>query len=125
MKNTENKSYVLPRIIFSLIYLSLSFLFILIKIKTMFYIEIKPNSFNIDRFYWCVSCSLFGFGILALHLRDHQKNPCPSYIIYYPFLLLMMASLVFSVLHIFNQTSGFVFYYLSFSVCFILSFFCR
>ena len=111
------------RVFFALIYLIIPIIIVIIRIKTIFYINYNANSYNFDRFLWCLSSSLFGFSIIAFHLRYHEKNPFPSYITYYPFILLMMASLIFSILHIFNQTSGFVFYYISFSLCFILSFF--
>ena len=58
----------------------------------------------------------------VFQLRFDQRSPLPSYLVYYPVLLAVISAIIFSILHIFESTSGFVFYYFSFSLCFILSY---
>jgi hypothetical protein len=90
--------------------------------ETLFYILPHSDSFNLDRLAWCVICAFVGFAVLAFHLRRHPKSPFPEYISYYPPVLLMISALVFSACHMFERSSGFVFYYLSSSACFTLAF---
>ncbi|MFC1538738.1 hypothetical protein ACFL6H_04880 [Candidatus Latescibacterota bacterium] len=120
----------LNRIFFAIIYFLGPIIIVFIYRNEIFYISVSCNPYNLYRLLWCICSSFFGFSIVAIKLRiagkdaeDNAKTKAfPTYLIYYPFILLMMASLVFSILHIFNKTSGFIFYSMSFSLCFILSF---
>lgn len=88
----------------------------------MYYPNVKKDSFNLGRFLWCVSSSFFGFSILAIQGMYNQKSPYLLYTTYYPSILLVISCLVFSIIHLFDKSSSFIFYYLSFAFCFILSF---
>ena len=108
------------RVIFSILYFILGFLIIYIFRDNIFYLLAEKDSYNIYRFYWCLSSSAIGFAFIILQTIHNPKSPLPSYLNYYPFILVLISTLVFSVLHIFESTSGFVFYYFSFSLCFLL-----
>ena len=90
--------------------------------KDVFYI-IPSLDFNIYRWFWTMLCSWFGFGVLILkNIPQNQSDPSLDYYTYYPVLLVVISSIVFSILHLFPQTSNFIFYYLSFSLCFIFGY---
>ena len=106
----------------SIAYLLISISIFIIRRNSIFYLDPTTGIYNIDRLLWCFSASFFGFSILAFSLRYHPKTPFPKYLSYYPFILIVISTLVFSGCHLFDKTSGFVFYYLSFAFCFVLSF---
>ena len=60
--------------------------------------------------------------MLAFRLYRHPKSPFPLYVSYYPFVLAVISALVFSACHLFDATSGFVFYYLSAGLCSVFAF---
>jgi len=108
------------RVVFSIFYLLLALLLIFLFRKHMFYFKVEENTWNMGRFIWCLSSVFFGFFSVAFSLRHHKPSPFPAYITHYPFQLIAMATLVFGGLHIFDVTSGYLFYYLSFGLCFTL-----
>ncbi|MHA1336271.1 MAG: hypothetical protein ACTSPW_11075 [Promethearchaeota archaeon] len=110
------------RIIFSIIYATCAILIFFINKEKIFYIKPIIDSYNWYRFLWCLSGSLLGFSVLSFHIRNHPLSPFPSFLTYYPFLLIMISAIVFSVCHLFDKTSGFVFYYISFPICFTLGY---
>lgn len=116
------------RAISSFIFLFIGAALIYWRRSSLFYLEPSPTSgspfqlFNVDRLIWCFSCSCLGFSFLVFQLWRHQKSIWPTYLTYYPVLLILISCLVFSIFHTFEQTSGFNFYYISFTLCFILSF---
>ena len=87
----------------------------------MFYFK-HLDSYHFDRYLWCLFSSTFGFSCIAFYHRNSDESPLPEYISYYLPLLFVISALVFSILHLFEASSGFVFYYFSFSACFILAF---
>jgi hypothetical protein len=110
------------RVIFSAVYFSIFILLLLIFWPNIFYFDIPKDSWNLYRFVWCLAFTSFGFSSVAFYFRRHTPSPFPQYIIQYPFQLGAMAALVFSILHAFQSTSGYLFYYLSSSICFTLGF---
>lgn len=110
------------RVFFSFAYLVFAVGLVYFRYNEMFYLELQANSFQLDRFWWCLAASFFGFSMLVFRLWHHPESVFPTYITYYPALLFVQSALVFSVAHLFPTTSGFVFYYLSFAACFILAF---
>lgn len=106
----------------SVVYFLIGLILIIVRHDEMFYTTVAQFSYNFDRFLWCLSSSLIGFSFLAFNLRHHSKSPFPTYLYYYPAILIITSSLVFGIFHIFKETSGFNFYFLSFSACFILSY---
>ena len=110
------------RLGFSIVYFTISVLLFFIFKNQIFYFHVPAESWNIPRFIWCISSVSLGFSLVAFALRFHNRTPFPEYITHYPFQLVAMATLVFAVLHIFEATSGYLFYYLSFSICFSMGF---
>jgi hypothetical protein len=110
------------RIAFTIFYLILAILIIAIRSKSMFYYDALDHSFNLDRYLWSVASALLGFSFLSYRVIEHSNSPFPSFIVYYPILLLIIAAISFSFCHAFQRTSGFVYYYLSFSISFCFGF---
>jgi len=110
------------RVAFVGLYFAIFLAIVLYRFDSLFYVKPSDTSYNFDRFLWCFACSCLSFAILAFQFRRHEKSPFPEYESYYPFLLLVISSLGFSVCHVFDVTKGFVFYYLSFGLCSILSY---
>ena len=115
MAQSSNETINKKRVYCSLAYLIISIFIVLIRRDHIFYLSPFNESYNFDRFLWCLSSSFFGFAVLAFSLRHHQKTPFPVYYSYYPFVLIGISTLVFSILHLFDKTSSFVFYYFSFA----------
>ena len=122
MTQETKKAINWKRIGCSLAYLILGGLIVYIRRDSILYLSPDPVAYNFDRFLWCLASSFFGFSILAFSLKGHPKTPFPVYYSYYPFVLIVISAIVFSILHLFDKTSSFVFYYLSFAACFVLSF---
>lgn len=110
------------KVSFSIGYLLLGIAIIYFFHEKIFYTVVQNDSYNFYRFIWCLSSSAIGFSFLVFQLRFDLRSPLPSYLVYYPVLLIVISAIIFSILHIFKNTSGFVFYYFSFSLCFILSY---
>ena len=111
-----------PRIVFAIIFFIIACVIIYFGRNKIFYHTAIENSYNGYRFLWCLACSLIGFSFLVIQTLYHPKSPIPSYLKYYPFMLILISALGFSACHLFENTRGFVFYYLSFSFCVISSF---
>ena len=119
-----------PRLFFSIIYFTLSILIIILFHSKIFYLT-PQETYNFFRFLWCISCSCLGFSILAFQLSITQPNPkfgpyistIPSYITYYPFLLIMVSCLIFSIFNSIVATNGYIFYYATFGTCSIVGYF--
>lgn len=73
------------------------------------------------RFAWCGAISLMGFGFAAVQSRFSEKLPYFSYAFFYPFPLLLITCLGYSILSLNSLTRGHVFYPLSFALCGTLS----
>ena len=122
MNEERKKPINVWRVVFSAAYFLVFALLLLIFWTKMVYLDPSKNSWNLYRFVWCLAFTSFGFSSVAFYFRRHAPSPFPQYLIQYPFQLGAMAALVFSILHIFQSTGGYVFYYLSSSVCFTLGF---
>jgi hypothetical protein len=124
MNNIETQAQrkVQPsRIIFSAIFFLVPIILVCLYADAIFYLTEKSDNYNGYRFLWCVSCSMWGFSVIAFHWRYVTVSIFPEYFLYYPFMLLCISTLVFALLHIVEATSGYLFYYSSFALCFILS----
>jgi len=109
-------------VVFSILYAIVALTLFGIFRDTMFYFKAEENSWNIYRFIWCCVGVSLGFAAIALGLRCHPRSPLPEYLTHYPLQLVAMAALAFGGLHIFDATSGYLFYYLSFGLCFTLGY---
>ncbi len=118
--NTQEKVYW-SRVAFSVLYFAFAVAIVGSRWDEIFYFK-HFDSYQFDRYWWCLSSSFFGFSCIAFHQRHSDKSPLPEYISYYLPLLLVISALAFSILHLFEASSGFVFYYFSFAACFILAF---
>lgn len=110
------------RIFFAVVYFLIPILFTSIFSEKIFFADEEKGIGSIFRLSWCISSSMIGFSILVFETRYNPKSVFPSYLTYYPALLLVISTLVFSFLHLFEKTTGYIFYYFSFPLCFILSF---
>jgi hypothetical protein len=77
--------------------------------------------FHFHRFLWCAGFSFLGFGVLAIRLRSLPQSPWPSYVTYYPPMLIAISALVYSICFLFSEARGGTFYPLSASACFIMA----
>lgn len=110
------------RVGFTCVYIAIALLLFIFFRNKMFYI-LRVNDFNDwPRFIWCIVGSCAGFALIASQYRFSEVLPYNSYILYYPPMLLVFSSFVYSLLSIFPTTSGHIFYYLSFPLSFILAF---
>ncbi len=121
-ENTPEEKINTARLWFSIGYFAVALTLIFIFRNDIFYFDVKENTWNIYRFIWCYSAVFIGFATVAFELRYHSRPPFAKYLAHYPFQLLAMATLVFGGLHIFDVTSGYLFYYLSFGFCFTLGY---
>jgi len=106
--------------IFSLLF-GLFFLFILpnyLKID-LFYAEPLKDFNNYPRLFWCLAFTFIGFSFPACRasLKSHNDNAWITYLFVYPPILIVISFLVFAVLHLFEITSGYLFYFLSLPLC--------
>jgi len=107
------------RVVFSVVCFVVAIVLFLVFRGQIFYFEVPKASWNLPRFVWCCSAVCLGFALVAFDLRYHERSPLPEYATRYPLSLLAIAALVFSGAHVFEATSGYVFYYLSSSLCFM------
>jgi hypothetical protein len=112
------------RIMWAVGYLVVAFLIILIYNKQIFYLDSNKSTYDFFRFLWCIVSSFLGFFAVACKIAFDGKSSSPNlrYATYYPLLLIAISCISFSALSIFRTTSGYIFYYASFAVCFILAF---
>ena len=110
------------RLFFSVFYFIIAIALFIIFQDNMFYFKLKEFSWNIDRFIWWGSAVFLGFAATAFNFIHNTDSPFPGYLSYYPIQLLAMATLVFGTFHVFEATSGFLFYYFSFGACFTLGY---
>lgn len=83
----------------------------------VFYLNEINNFGNIYRFFWVLPFSFIGFSLLAFHVArkglTSDTRPWLSYIFNYFPRLLAISLIIFSVLHLFGSTSGYLYYFLS------------
>lgn len=123
-QNEKNKLNV-HRVAMSVVYYLLFCILLVLlykKREQAFYHSVADDSWNFYRYLWSLAWAVAGFASIALRLRCHPKLPYPEYITHYPMQLAAMAAIVFGVLHIFENTSNFVYYYLSAAMCFTLGY---
>jgi hypothetical protein len=118
----DNRHSYYARVIFSSLYLVTSFAILLVFKDKIFYVEKMPGFNDIFRFVWCMNSSLFGFALIVSQGRFQPRLPYGPYIFYYPPILLIISALVYALLSISSNTNNHIFYFLSFSLCFILAF---
>lgn len=118
---TQNKPIYGWRVFFSFVYLAIAASIVYFRRNEIFYLEPQLGSYQFDRFLWCLSISFLGFSVLVFQLWHHPQSTFPSYVTYYPAMLVAQSAPVFSISHLFTASSGFAFYYLSFAICLILA----
>ena len=61
--------------------------------EKIFYTVVLNDSYNFYRFIWCLSSSAIGFSFLVFQLRFDLRSPLPSYLVYYPVLLIVISAI--------------------------------
>lgn len=111
------------RLLLAFLYLFTGFSMIYYFRNEVIYYSVHIDEMNFYRYIWCLSSSFIGFGCLALTYRKEEGNPFFEYLTTFMFQLFSVSAIAFGILHVLDGTSGFTFYYLSFGLCFILSYF--
>lgn len=120
MSEQQTKVINKQRLGCSLAYFALAllcFVWILRNPEKVFYADVSESTWHLYRLLWCAFAALLGFGGIAFALRYHPPSPFPTYITYYPAQIALIAVATHGLLHCFEATSGFVFYYLAFAIC--------
>ena len=121
MRNNQKVRVNWRRVSFAVGYFLLAIILAIIFWDDMIYPKPIENSYNLFRFLWCIACSFIGFAVLAYRLRHLEKTPWPSYLTYYLPVMIAVSAFVFAAFHAYVKTSGYVFYYASGSVCFLMA----
>ncbi|MBU0581192.1 MAG: hypothetical protein KKA19_08445 [Candidatus Margulisbacteria bacterium] len=116
------------RIVIVLFYFIISTYFLYIKNVLIFDVSIKPNQTQVYyHLFWCCYAILLGFcyvvskaTFIQIREKTSMANPLPSYVTYYPVILFVSAIIVCSILHIFIDRIGYLFYPLSFVILFYI-----
>jgi hypothetical protein len=124
MKTTKDKSRLYgAKIYFVLSILIFGAIFLIWK-WNYFTDAPLPGFRNWRRILWCISWSFLGFSAIAhkSSKKNHTGSAWPSYATVYPLALVFISMIVFSVLHIFEGTKNYLFYFLSTPICFVFSY---
>ena len=86
--------------------------------EKFFYLNAANDFENIYRFFWVIPFLFMGFSFFAFYvarkgLAIKDKRPWMSYVFNYFPRLLALSLIIFSVLHLFDSTSGYIYYFLS------------
>jgi len=119
MNGKEKRELNWRRIGFAIFYFLLSIGIVAIFNKKIF--EQTGEFYNFYRLLWCFAITCLGFAVIVFRGRYKPKSPFPEYVTYYPFLILVISALVFSVLYL-SKISGFPFFTISFVACFTLGY---
>jgi len=104
---------------FGILFFSLLSLIVLYLIKEKVFYSLAINGINnIYRFLWVLPFSFMGFSFLALGVSKQKGSkkldkPWSSYIFSYFPRLIAFSLIIFSVLHLFETTSGYIYYFFS------------
>lgn len=102
---------------FWILFLSLLSIFIFYLDKdNFFYLNAINGIGNIYRFFWILPFSFMGFSFLALLVSKgglSKDKPWLSYLFSYFPRLVAFSLIIFSILHLFKETSGYIYYFFS------------
>lgn len=117
-KQLEIKDYRRFRWFFWILFLGLLSLMLFYFYKeNFFYLEPINGIKNTYRFFWVLPFSFMGFSFLAFLVARRgafsDNRPWLSYIFNYFPRLVALSLIIFSVLHMFDSTSGYLYYFLS------------
>ncbi len=92
-------------------------IFVFIYKEKFLYINTINNFTNIYRFFWVLPFPFIGFSFLALLVArrklSNDTRPWISYCFNYFPRLIALSLIIFSVLHLFEITSGYLYYFFS------------
>jgi len=98
----------------------LSILIFYINKKIFFYNTVIDSFNNYPRFFWALVFSFMGFSFLAFRVSKNfpldeveKDKPWKSYIFNYFPRLVALSLIIFSMLHLFEVTSGYLYYFFS------------
>jgi len=86
---------------------------------SMFYFDVAKDTWHLYRFFWCYSVALLA-GAIGLWVRCDGYGTTILYVFFYPALLAAVAALVFVVAQASTTLNGYLFYYFTGGLCFIL-----
>lgn len=72
------------------------------------------------RFLWCLFFAFIGLSVIAFYWRNEKESPWIKYITFYLPEIFAIAGLVFGILHLWQKANGYVFYYFSGSLSYIM-----
>jgi hypothetical protein len=84
-----------------------------------------PRHANLWRIVWCIPFVFWGFAAIAFRsskVGSHSSPASKSYTTRYPITLILISALVFAALHTFDRSSGYLFYFYSGPILFILGY---
>jgi hypothetical protein len=123
--------YSIGKLVFAGFYFLLaSFLIIYFRAK-IFNTEVDINRYDIYyRLIWCCSFGLFGFVALIITIinnvlyrnRKQDMSPFPTYLLYYPLLILITSAVSFALFSLILNLLGVLFYALSAALSFLLGY---
>ena len=93
-------------------------------LSAVFYDTAKGNTHDAIRLLWSISWCCIGFAFIAYRASKttHVTPARQTYFSIYPLSLLILATLIFAVLHASKNTSNYLYYVLSAPLAFVLSF---
>jgi len=111
---------------FSPIYLSIVLLILAWHWPNIFYEQPKFNNGTFNdwpRFWWCIAASCFGFAVIITRAIYSKDIRFPwTYLLYYPIIIFNGASLIYVFCNLWEQTSGYLFYFLAASLSFLVGY---
>lgn len=85
--------------------------------NNIFYLNALNDFGNVYRLFWVLPFTFIGFSFLAFLVANKgslsENRPWPSYLFNYFPRLVATSLIIFSVLHLFSATSGYIYYFLS------------
>ena len=120
-KNKERGTYRKERIksSFYLVILATALLLTLLFARNIFSLPFLGHHWDlaIYRLAWCYCWCLFGLAGKSFQQLNHPQPPWKDYFFVYHTILFAYSCFIFSLLHIFSNTRGQVFYTLSIPLC--------
>lgn len=123
--SNKDKYVLFQRLVATICCFALSSILLIFNWHNLFFIKIEdsgdPWKWMIYRLMWCFASAFIGVGLRSALMIKEKKFPLEEYFVYFV-LLVGSCILVFSILHIFDQTKNQIFYPLAFSICLLIGF---
>jgi hypothetical protein len=109
------------RITFGILYFLVGFIGIISLLVAVLFEPDLTNCY-LYRFFWCVAGTFLGFGSVVLHFWRSENFSWLWFLLLRWIQIVVMSSLVFGILHLWEKSSGFLFFFLSAPLCYTLGF---